>query len=487
MTRQNRLTRRQFTAAGIGLATEFLARNTSTAQAAQPSDNDSIISIEQKGVLIPECTLPGETRADGVVPRHANALQLSRDRWLVIYSTHGYRGVDDERSIVYQVRSNASDGTVLKEGFLSRAVADWRPEGVDLSKLGPNRTLFKQHGHMVAFGVPKGATIEGRPVPHAGLFVAKWRTLGRVLDHARDYLLHRTSEETPGRTTQGVECVQFRLNRAGDDIEIVEPTKLLRQSGFDEGPQFCSAADAGWMNQSFTPSVPFNRDCSEWADCNHFDGGRVAAMKYRYNAKRGLYEWVELGPFLSGPDDWLMEASLARAGDAWVIAARRRTKSGVAWARVSDPFGPLPSPTLPEEPHCNAPLTVFTSGDGVLRLFTGDGQQSPHRNARDPLYCWDVDPTRGFACTNRRTLFDSVQAGLPIRREVHAKIDFCELFPPQGSMQLVVYGVSTRGYNHTYENRPDIPPINAAEKAAAGIYYSRITYREAVQRPWQLS
>ena len=82
-------------------------------------------------------------------------------------------------------------------------------------------------------------------------------------------------------------------------------------------------------------------------------------------------------------------------------------------------------------------------------------------------------------------LFDSVQAGLPIRREVFPKIDFCQIFPPHGRTQLVVHGVSTRGYNHPYENRSDIPAINDAEKRAAGIYYARITYRQAAAAKWQ--
>ena len=41
------------------------------------------------------------------------------------------------------------------------------------------------------------------------------------------------------------------------------------------------------MNQSFVQAVPFNEDASEWADVNHFDGGRLAALKYRYNRQRG--------------------------------------------------------------------------------------------------------------------------------------------------------------------------------------------------------
>src|SRR2546423_583313 len=80
-------------------------RPSGTALAQDAADN--IESVERQGVLIRECTLPGETLKDDVVPRHANAIQVSRQRWLVVYSTHGFRGVDDERSIVYQLRQDA--------------------------------------------------------------------------------------------------------------------------------------------------------------------------------------------------------------------------------------------------------------------------------------------------------------------------------------------------------------------------------------------
>src|SRR5262245_33456627 len=78
-------------------------------------------TIEPGGMLVRECDLPGERRRDDVVPRHAVCVQAARARWLVIYTTHGFRGVDDERSVIYQVRRDAPDGPVLKEGFLARA------------------------------------------------------------------------------------------------------------------------------------------------------------------------------------------------------------------------------------------------------------------------------------------------------------------------------------------------------------------------------
>src|SRR5262245_48648630 len=86
--------------------------------------------LKSMGMFIKESTLPGETRRDDVVPRHAVCLQAAKSRWLIIYTTHGYRGADDERSVLYQVRKDAPDGAVLKEGFLAKSINDWRPEAV---------------------------------------------------------------------------------------------------------------------------------------------------------------------------------------------------------------------------------------------------------------------------------------------------------------------------------------------------------------------
>jgi hypothetical protein len=438
-----------------------------------------IESIEHLGEFIHECTLPGETRRDDVVPRHANAIQLGSARWLVIYSTHGYRGVDDERSIVYQVRRDAPDGAVLKEGFLARGQANWLPAGVPPPPEG--KSYYKQHGHMVAFGVPKGALIGGKPAPNANLFVAKWRVAARLLDVKSDFLDKLNPDLEAFASTKGVEWMQFRLNDREDDIEILQAAGPLRQIGFETGESFCSAK-VGWMNQSFCPPVPANGDFTEWADCNHFDGERLAALKYRFHPLTGRYEWVELGPFLGGNGRKLFEASLVHLPGGWMVAGRGDGEVG--WARSSDPFSSWSPLVFTKDPPINSPLTVFRCADGVVRLFSGDRAASPTRNGRDPLYCWDVQVDREFAATNRREIFSTASGKLPIRPASQAKLDFCELFPLSGRTQLVVHGVSTRGFNHPYPNRPTIPIQNTEEKNACGLYYARITYRKEVPPVW---
>ncbi len=444
-------TRREFLAAGAALG--FAWRTPG-----------AIVSIEPATRLVTECTLPGETRADDVTPAHPNGLQVSRDRWLLLYGTRGFRGVDDDRSSVYQLRNEAPDGPVIKEGFLSRTTDDWDP-------YGEGKKLSRQHGHAVAFGVPKGVR-----APNANVFVAKWYVNARVLDREKNLLQHSTVPFQLGGPKHFVEWAQFRLNDREDDIEILRAPAWLRQKGFESGDRFTSAEPVTSMNQTFTPAVPFNRDATEWADAMAFDGGRVAATRYAWNAKTGLYEWAETGPFLAGG---VFEGSLASHAGKWAISARLEKGAGVAWALVTDPFKEMPAPTIVKEPATSAPLTAWGCPDGILRLVTGD------QGRRDPLFMWDVDPAAGFRATNARVIFDSVKAGLKIRAASQPKVDMGKLLPPTGKTQFAMFRVSVRGFNHPYPGRPGIPVVDADEKAACGIYAARITYAESAPPRWE--
>jgi hypothetical protein len=440
-------------------------------------------ALEYRGRFIEECTLPGETRRDDVVPRHANAIQLSADRWLVIYSTHGYRGVDDERSIVYQVRAAGPDGRLLKEGFLARTSDDWQPAGVPAAPAG--HAYVKQHGHMVAFGVPRGALLAGQLAASANCFAAMWRVLGRPLNVAEKRLDKTAEDSALFHGTIGIEWCQFRLNEAGDDLELTQPVRPFRQQGFENGETFCEHSDAGWINQSFCPPVAANDAKTEWAVADHFANRRVAAVQLRFNPASKLYEWVKTGPFIGDAKTPVWEASLLRTDREWILAARSNGK--VAWARSKDPFQGWSEPAQSDEPSVNAPLTAFQCADGLVRLFTGDRAASPQQYDRDPLYCWEVQTQPRFVASNRRVVFDSREAKLPIRPEVRSKVDFCELFPLHGQRQLVVFGVSTRGYNFPYEKTSGIPAIMQAEKDAAGIYYATLTYAQALPEVWHFS
>ena len=442
------------------------------------------VEIQHRGVLIRECGVPGETRADDVTPAHPNGIPLSADRWLLVYATRGFRGVDDDLSIMYQLRRGSVDGAVIREGALARTSNDWDPyqEG---------KGYVKQHGHPVAFGVPKGATVDGKPLPHANHFVAKWRRVARVFDKSRNYVEHATSNQAFRERTMGVQCVQFRLNDREDDIEIVQAPAALRQKGYESGPSFCSAKGIEWMNQSFVEAIPFNRDATEWVDFNHFSNASLAAIKYRFNPARKLYEWVETGPFFAQPGKRLIEGGIARVGRGWVLSARVHDGVGVAWGRTEDPFHHVPAPVLTAAPRANAPLTVYTCADGVLRILTGDSSVSPHKASRDPLYLWDVDPDNGFAVTNRRVVFDTVKAGLPIRKASSPKVDMAKILVAQRGEQFIVHRVSIRSFNHPYVGAKnvlsDIPLANREEKEACAIYYAKLNFGSAAPSFWTYS
>ena len=439
--------------------------------------------IEPRGVLIRDCAVPGETRSDDVTPAHPNGIPVSKDRWLLVYATRGFRGVDDDLSILYQLRAGAPDGWLIKEGAFARTQHDWDP-------LGTGKTYVKQHGHPVAFGVPRGALIGGKPALSANVFAVKWRKVARGYDPARKYVLHSSADPEIERLTQSVEWVQFRLNAAENDIEILRPPAKLRQKGYETGAKFCSAS-VEHMNESFVQAVPFNRECTEWADCNHFDGGRIACLKYTFNSKTGTYDWTEMAPLLAGGKKGIGEASLAKWKGDWIVAARGGSGGGVTWFRTDNPFGRAPQAVFPDSPKISVPLTAYTWEDGALRLFSGDASVSPYKNGRDPLYCWDIDPDRGFAPSNRRVIFDTFEAKLPMRAEAGPKVDMCKLLPGQGKTQIIAYRVSIRAFNHPYVGSAgvisSIPLTNAEEKAACAIYYSKVTYAEALPAAWEFA
>jgi hypothetical protein len=237
------------------ITTSFVGAVTARELLAQIAATPVPVRISPAGKLLHECSLPGESRADGAFPAHPNGLRLSRDRFLLLYATRGWRGVDEDRSIVYQVRAGGFDGLVLKEGLLARSVDDWDP-------LGDGGRYFKAHGHPGGFGVPKGAWVGGRPAPHANLFVLKWYRYGRRFS-APDRL-ERPLAESSGRLHQqtiSTQWVHARLNEGGNDIEILEPARALRAPGFASGDR---AAEL--VNQTYVQPQPFNDAATEWID-----------------------------------------------------------------------------------------------------------------------------------------------------------------------------------------------------------------------------
>ncbi len=452
--------------------------------------------IEHLGKFIDDSTIAGERRADGVAPAHGNGIQLSRDRFLVLNSTLRFRGTDDNHSGLWELRKDAWDGPVIREGCFVKSIDDWYP-------LGPQYRCVKQFGHPTAFGVPKGALLDGRPVPHANVFAVKVRIVARVFVPEGGHILWKTQPPEVRARTQDVLWLQFRLNDAEDDLEILQPLQPLRQVGYEAGDEMCCHGNRP-MNASFVPAVPFNAACDEWVDMNHFGLHRevtpspgatpqsqddpqihIAALRYRFNPARGLYEWVQTGPLI-GPG--LFEASISPHRGDWVIAARRQTRDpGIAWARVHDPFTETPDIVVPTDVRAfSTPLTHYKCPDGITRLCCGDSSVSPHGSNRDPIFIWDIDPDDGFRARDRHTIYSPRSDGNPIPHDHDPLADMIKLLPHVGgSTQTLIHRVRTcavtvKEWDHVYAPRP----MTAGDFQGTAMYYAAVHYDQDYPPMW---
>lgn len=451
-----------------------------------------ITEYRDQGYYIDECRLPEETKKDHCFPAQHNTIQLSADRWLVIYNTRGFRGNDDHRSVVYQVRADAADGPVLSEGYLDRQVMDWDP-------LGDGSTYVKLCTHLVAFGVPSGACIDGHPVPHGGSFAAIWTRFPRVYDVARDYLLHDAEGEVPHEAYRCV-WVQFRLNATTDDIEITQPVQTLQESRYAGSTILCRHEKLNVLNAGYVNPVPYNRDCTEWAFLVHWNRGAIesaglcTAIRLSWNPRSARYEWSETGPLLDGPGAMgIFEGGIAPYRDEWLISARvvPRTYSGNVWFRTPDLFGDPPEPVYSEEIRSTCPRTTYCFPDGIVRVFTTDQLLSPYAkeatgDVRMPLHALEVDPDDDFRVVRAETVFDSHVAGLPIRPESGPCAHFCYMVPHAGGAQgYLTYSVRPKALKHPWSFTGVYKGlVNAEEMQVSGVYYSRIHYAHEHPPAW---
>jgi len=175
--------------------------------------------IEHLGLFIDGCSLEGESRADRVATANPNVIQLSRDRWLVVYYTWGFCGIDDGRSIIYELREGRFDGPVITEGILAKRIVGW---DLDLGREMPDIAVVRRYGHVVAFGVPKGARIRGKVAENENVFAVRWLATPRLMNTKGGYILWTLRHQEWADYHRSVEWMQFRLNDAEDDIAMEE-------------------------------------------------------------------------------------------------------------------------------------------------------------------------------------------------------------------------------------------------------------------------
>lgn len=458
-----------------------------------------ITRLTPKGYYIDACGLSGETKAERCFPAQHNTLRLRKDRWLVVYETRGFRGIDDNRSVVYQVRADAPTGAVLSEGYLDKCVFDWDP-------LGDGRRFQKLCNHTVVFGVPEGATRDGIPLPHGGCFAAAWRRNPRIYDAERQYVLSDDEGIAAGAPGEGYRCywAQFRLNDRGDDIEITQPPHELRELGLEDGPAPSRHNGLLIMNQGYVNPVPYNAVASEWAFLLHWSRGACdveglcTPIRFRWNKKTRLYEWAETGPVLDGPGEYgIFEGGIAPFRDEWLVSARvtRTPKKnlGNIWFRAKDLFNFDPVPHYAHEPRSHAPRTTFTGPDGTVRVYTTDQEASPYADGkggdpRMPLSVFDIDPDDAFRVTRHAVVFDSFEAGLPIRRESGPTAHFCRQLPHDGGNRgLLTYSVRPRALLHERPGGKFKGLVNEEEMAVSGVYCAEIEYDRDHPPAWEFA
>ncbi|MDA7920599.1 hypothetical protein N9B73_02485 [Verrucomicrobiales bacterium] len=390
------------------------------------------INIEARGKLIDDCTLEGEQKKDWLHPSHPYCAQLSAGRFLWIYQTRGFSGVDSEHLIIYQLRSDTPDGPFLKEGFISRYREDW-----EVHRDG--RKFIKSHGHPNVTGVPKGVVDDkGRAYPSENMFLATWYVIPATRD-LQTGVVDRVDANQ-------LESIHFRLNDEESDIEFLDDEiTIWREKGFERGGIVCSVEPRQTsVNQWLVPATALDERKTRWVDTYHFGKG-IAAVEIAFDEASRLYQWVRTGKLVNEHvRGKLMEGSLNRLGpDDWVLGARARGHHWgkgaygycVAWYRTSDPFAGFGESTYTKVPSSYCPKPSHLCPDGVLRVMSG--HLGGGNTKRNPLFCWDVDPENGFAVSNERMLLD-------VKGEIRfPMVGFTKLSPVVNNRQIMTYRVTS--------------------------------------------
>ena len=433
------------------------------------------VRIEARGKFIGDCTLPGEQKADWLHPSHPFCAQLSADRFVWVYQTRGFSGIDSEHSIIYQLRADAADGPVLREGFLSKYREDW-----DLN--GDGRLFIKSHGHPKVTGVPKGAVDKaGTPYPAQNVFLATWYIIPAKRDPETGVV------ERFGNNL--LECVHFQLKDDGSDIEFLDDEPyLFRERGFEKGRIVSSAEPPqSGVNQWLIPATAINEEKTRFADAVHFPKG-ISAIELAFDPASRRYQWLRTGPMaIEQVRGKLMEGSMHRLGeDDWILAARARGHHYgpghgvygycIAWLRTRDPFTGWGKPTYTPIPSSYCPKPVHLCPDGILRVMSG--HMGGGNTKRNPLFCWDVDPDRGFEVSNRRTLLD-------MRDKIKfPMVGFAKLSPVKDNRQILTIRVSSMSQRRPTEK---YPALTKAELDHCGAYHSVLTYDPPVEDAWKFA
>lgn len=444
-----------------------------------------------------DTTIPGQQKKDNAQPGNAVCWQLSQDRFIWTFAIMTYQGTDSTRAIAYQIRRDAPDGPVLSEGLFASASDQW-------DAFGDGNTYFRQQGHAKVFGVPKGAIDkDGKLLPTQNVFFAAWYEIPRAVDRASGLILSGRVKPKGSKVgaAERLVSVQFRLNDVEDNIELLTQPKQLTQKGYESGEAFCSLGTVvTGVNHWYTPEVPFNEDFTQWVDVLHFSTTGLAPVMLEFNPKIGLYEWVRTGKLILHPEGYLIECSLTKHGSHWIASTRSSYKVGTqtVWFKTRDLFGEgLGEPTLMKSPdELQANRSAYVCSDGVLRIFGGRNEISPFGSARNPVYCWDVDPDT-YALGNCRTVLSSSDIALTERLKGATELDTdtelaASVALPEKNVKLRMFlsppfqnrQIATTMVKPVIAGPPDAE-VEAREKF--GVHYWYVTYDQDIEDAWQFA
>ncbi|MHC4873338.1 MAG: hypothetical protein ACYTFY_15960 [Planctomycetota bacterium] len=440
-------------------------------------------SVEYKGLITNSTNLPGETGEDHVRPNNPCALQISKDRFMLFFSTMSYYGIDDVLSAVYQIRKDSISGPVVKEGFLRKRQDNW-----DLGDLWPGFKAVRSFSHVKGFGVPLGAKIKGKTPVNENVFAVRWYSYPRLYNIEEGYF--KTVPQLSGWVGyhQSLEWCQFKFNAEKDDIEIIQEPETLRQLGYEDSEYYSSVEERG-MNHGFTV-YPYNEERTEWVAMHHHYMKLISPAKFRFNEKKGLYEWVESGPAIGNFTCGHNEANIMPYKDSWIVCSRiiggkyLMEKQPFAFYRIDDPFTEKAGDPVFSEIKTTAPLTMYKCADGILRVMSSGGTRSPYTRGRNPLFSWELDPDNNFSLNGEQVLLDIAKEDISIDDEGGRMAHFCTAVNHTGGdTQDFIYSVRSCCL---LNNDPAVGfrPMQPGYEEACGVYYSQMKYDQDYPAFW---
>ena len=184
---------------------------------------ECIMEFRFKGPFITESDITGEKKADFATPNYATGMEVSKDRWLIIYDTVDARGCDFWRGIFCQIRAHQPDGEIINSGIIAPLETHHRP-------FGENYPCRKGYGNANILG----CSLQNENSPAAGVFAISYNSRtelwyqGTLVQYSPDACIWPQdvrAEDWKQAIAEigGLRMIKhYRFNPAKDDIDLIE-------------------------------------------------------------------------------------------------------------------------------------------------------------------------------------------------------------------------------------------------------------------------